>query len=167
MGAIPTTDPLDRFAAAARVRRLQTEQDAALRQRMQRQLFTDIADTAIAHDVRHPGGFLAEVMAGFDPRARYSKIALILDTVRSRGPGAMPDPAEWDELADMIEASPVIRGEPVPLELSTRAAEKILPFVYAKPSEIKAIEDTAAPAVASPLTPAEIETFQEYWNDEY
>jgi hypothetical protein len=168
MGAFPSCeDPIGRLAAVARVRRLQAEQAAALRQRVQRTLFEDIADTSTNRGVRHPGGFLAEVMAGYDPRARYGTIAMILDDIRSRGPGAMPTEGEWSELADLIAASPLICGEPVPLKVSARAAEKILPYIYAKQSEEKVTPNDVAPEAIKPLSPEEIEDFQSNWADEY
>lgn len=167
MGDSPNSDPIGRLAGAARVTRLRREQSAALRERMQARIFEDTADVAYTYDTREPGGFLAEVMAGIDPRSGGSVVAGILANVRARGPGAMPTQAEWDELADMIALSPLVRGEPVPLDLSVRAAEKLAPFLYSKPSEPKQGSEYQAPAIAMPLTPAEIAVFQDNWNDEY
>jgi hypothetical protein len=160
-------DPFGTLAGAARVDRLRRGNAATLRARMQERLFEDVSANATYYDTGEPGGFLSEVMAGYDPRPAVSVVAHILANVRARGPGAMPTQAEWDELADRIAVSPLVRGEAVPLELSVRAAEKLAPFLYVKPVAGDSDDDGEASAPVTPLTPAEIAEFQDNWNDEY
>lgn len=168
MGSAPNADPLGALVQRGRRARLDREATDALRRRIQATIFEDIADTSIDYGTPHPGGFLAQLVAGYDPRPGASVVAQILDGIRARGAGALPTQAEWDTLADMIDNSPLVRGEYVDLETSRKAAEKLLPYLYA-PSKSDAVsaEGESSIAVVSPLSVEEIETFAEFWSDEY
>lgn len=160
-------DPFDRLSSTSRAQRLRREAGTALRRRIQERLYEDIADTAIEQDIKEPGGFLAGLMAGYDPRGNAgSSIAWIIENIRSRGPGAMPTESEWSELADMIMSIPAIYGEPVPLAVSAKAAEKLLPYLYATSKEQAAPNDPNCIEI-TPLTADEIEAFKALWDEQY
>lgn len=161
-------DPLDRAAANGRRARLAREAAAAIRRRMQRSLFNDVAETAADSGAGEPGAFLAAVMAGRDPRASgQSRLIQILSEIRDRGPGEQPTPDEWSEVADLIWSDPRLRGEPVGIETSTRAAEKLLPYLYPRADVEPDVEPASEPAVSGALTDTEIDRFRQSWQDDY
>jgi hypothetical protein len=157
-------DPIERMASQARARRLASDAAVSLRRRIQERLFEDVADITTDNDVREPGGFLAGIMAGHDPRAGAGVVARIIENVRSRGPGAMPTQSEWDTLADLIDHCPALRGEYVPLEASQKAAEKLLPYLYESQKSEKHAAPIQSIAIVTPLTPDEIAAFIAQWN---
>jgi hypothetical protein len=163
-----TTDPFGFLVGKTRKARKDREVTESLRRRIQATLFNDVVDTSLEYNTPEPGGFLAQLVAGYDPRPGRSGIGLILDNVRARGAGAMPTQGEWEALADMLDRSPCVRGEYVDLETSRKAAEKLLPFIYATTKERAPVDEGAADiAINHPLTQDEIAEFQEFWNDEY
>lgn len=161
------SDPIDRTIGAARRVRNSRAYTQALKERIQESLYNDLAEVCANQEIMHPGGFLANLMAGIDPRNGVSRIAQIIESIRMRGPGEMPSEDEWSELADLISLSPLIRGESVPLEVSARAAKELLPYLYEARKAAKGEAEPAPPAVCSPLTKAEIEAFKAVWEATY
>lgn len=164
---LDTDRALDALANRDRRARLARDNTAALRRRIQARLWDDVADAGA--DCYEPGGLLAQIAAGYDPRCRRSLIGSILDAVRARGPGALPSSGEWAELADALDASPLVRGQPVDIDLSARAAEKLLPYLYPRAGSegSEGSADGAAVVVIAPLTTDEIESFEAHWRDDY
>lgn len=161
-------DQLDSEISNQRARRVARDTSLQLRRRIQNTLYTDLADICLERGVKEPGGFLADLMTGLDPRPGQSRIAQIVQGIRARGIGSQPSEPEWAELADLIEASPLVRGETVPVEMSARAAEKLLPYLYAQRKDD--LDNGAAVVVSDPcpaLTKKDIELFRQYWIDEY
>lgn len=136
---------------------------------MQDRLFESIADVCGETGTPEPGGFLAEVMSGVDPRPGRSRVGAILDEIRDRGPGYdYPTPEEWAELADLLARHPAICREYVDLNTSVTAAKQLLPYLYsARRAEPDPADGPSVPDTVTALTAEEIELFAEYWDEQY
>jgi hypothetical protein len=155
------------MTGAARKTRLARRSIEALRERMQRSLYTEVCDVALERGVREPAGFLAEIMAGNDPRDQYNAVVRIIENVRARGIDAMPTESEWYTLADLIMCNPN-RTAFIPIETSVKAAEKLLPYLYeTRKSAPVAADPVNSSAALAPLTAEEIELFEAHWNECY
>jgi len=133
--------------------------------RIQSNLFSDIDEVCRLHDVRGPGGFLAEVMAGVDPRSKKSRALALVDEIEARGATSMPTEEEWFELADLIKNDPRYDKEPISLDNSQRAAEKLLPVVYKTSSAVEVAADVQL--AVSPLSREECDVFDQWFREKY
>lgn len=152
---------------AAQVRNARRVKSAArsVAQRIQEELYNDVETICQTHGVRAPGGFLAEVMAGVDPRSHNSRARAIVATIEARGATETPTEEEWFELAEIIKDDPRYDKEPITLDLSYKAARDLLPVLYNQKHAVEAQADIAM--VPSPLTKEEIEAFHIWFDGKY
>lgn len=119
-------------------------------------------------DVPEPGEFLASLMAGTDPRKRYGLLYTYTKRlVKDQGPDEPPGADDWDFIRDLILDSGFYEPEPVALEQSIKAAEKLMDFLHAK---LKAQEVTVNASVTHKVeapTPDQIRKFKEIWDSQY
>jgi hypothetical protein len=77
----------------------------------------------------------------------------------------MPTEEEWFELADLIKNDPRYDKEPISLDNSQRAAEKLLPVVYKTSSAVEVAADVQL--AVSPLSREECDVFDEWFREKY
>lgn len=132
------------------------------------QLRDQVAALCEGEQIPEPGEFLASLMSGRDPRNRPALLYNVVNKIAmDRGPLSPPDVDEWEMICDLVLNSGLYQTEPVPLETSVKAAEKLMDFLHAK---LKAVELTADIEVTTkviPLTDEEIERFKDIWARQY
>lgn len=134
-------------------------------QRFQDDLFSDVDAVCRAHAVRAPGGFLAEIMAGVDPRAGASRVRALVDAVEARGVTETPTEEEWFELAELIKSDPRYDREPISLDLSYKAARDLAGVLYNQRHTVQAQADITA--TTTPLTKEELDEFRKWFDGKY
>jgi len=113
-----------------------------------------------------PGRFLAELMAGQDPRpGQTSRLYQLVKRGRNE---ETPEPEDWAEIVEIVTSDDRFMRDFVPADVSFQAATKLMDFLYAKR---KAVEISghlsASVAVTEPLTVEEIERFEETFFSEF
>ena len=153
--------------ATARQRQNREVRRAArsLAARFQDSLFDDVDAVCNEYGVRRPGGFLAEVMAGHDPRSHSSRVRALVDAVEARGATEMPTEDEWFELAEAIKNDPRYDKESITLDRSESAAKALLPVLYSAKHSVEATADIAM--TPTPLTADEIKEFRMWFDGKY
>lgn len=116
--------------------------------------------------VPEPVEFLAQVMAGHDPRHLSDIYQMILDFEEEHGENELPD--QWDYIELVIRIKEKYQFFPVVLEQSFDAAKRIMEYTHAKKKQVDhsgyIITDSADIA---PLTEKEVDLFMKKFNDEY
>ena len=153
------------IAAQARARRVTRLAAKSIAQRFQDSLYNDVDTVCAEHGIKRPGGFLAELMAGVDPRATNSRARALVDAIEARGATALPTEEEWFELAEIIRDDPRYDKEPITLDLSYKAARDLLPVLYKQQHAVDAQAEVIT--IPSPLTPDEIEAFRIWFDEKY
>lgn len=115
--------------------------------------------------VPEPVEFLAQVMAGHDPRQLSDIYQMILDFEDQYGDGEVPDQWDWVELVVKIKEK--YQFFPVILDQSFDAAKRIMEYTHAKKKQVDHSGHILDSDAVSPLTEKEVEIFMKKFNDEY
>lgn len=113
-----------------------------------------------------PAKFLASLMAGIDPRGKDSRLYRFIKQIRDED--RLPNDAEWRKLCNLVLSTDLYRPVPVGLADSHNAAKQLMEYLYGKKKAISVRGKVAHKhIVIKPLTPEEIETFEEWFNSEF
>lgn len=114
-------------------------------------------------DAGGPLAFLAQVMSGIDPRQK-SEILQLVDTIEGENFGDPPDEEQWESVKQLVKR--LYTHQPVPLSVSAGAAKSLAEYRHAKRKSLEITEGGAA-AQVSDLSPAELELFEAWFNDQF
>jgi hypothetical protein len=112
---------------------------------------------------QEPLEFLAQVMAGIDPRQK-SEILQLIDTIEEENFGDPPDEEQWESIKRVVKL--YYTHQPVPLGVSAAAARTIAEYKHAKRKSLE-ITETGAKAVVTDLTDEELDLFEAWFNAQY
>lgn len=123
------------------------------------------------YGVSEPAEFLAEVMAGVDPRSKSGvlrdMVIAILEVMGDEGRD-VPTKSEWGLVTNMILDDPAYERDLVTAKDSRAAAEKLMDYLYPK---LKSMEVSAnvggAVAIGAPLSVDEIKEFKVFFEEEF
>jgi hypothetical protein len=129
-------------------------------------LLERVQAVCLAEGCPEPDEWLAQVMAGVDPRFDASplyKMVLKLDEENGDSP---PDMADWVQLRDLILNDPGYKPVRIEQTVSMRAAERLMDHLYPK---LKAVDVTgdAIPRTAEDLKEHEIVELRKAIADKY
>lgn len=114
-------------------------------------------------NVPTPGEFLASIMSGVDPRPRCPLLVHYVRQIRDE----VPQKDDWDFIRDLILDSGKYDKEPVTLEESIKAAEKLMDFLHAKLKAVEIQQDINMQVQVAPLTDDEIRRFKMIWSERF
>ena len=114
--------------------------------------------------VREPGEVLASIMAGVDPRPGLSALWELMQDIDRDDP---PDEETWKDFFDLVALNPAYTSGGVTVEMSQRAAEKLMDFLYPKLKSIDIQARLLAAVAPAPLKKKEIKLFNKWFNDEF
>ena len=112
---------------------------------------------------QEPLEFLAQVMAGIDPRQK-SEILQLVDTIEEENFGDPPDEEQWESIKRLVKRLYV--HQPVPLGVSASAARTIAEYRHAKRKSLE-ITEVGSRTTITDLTDAELDLFEAWFNDQY
>lgn len=122
-----------------------------------------LVDLPDDEEQREPLEFLAQVMAGTDPRQK-SEILQLVETIEAENFGDPPDEEQWDMLKRCVER--LYKHQPVALAVSASAARTIAEYKHAKRKSLE-ISETGTAAQATPLTDEELDLFEAWFHAQY
>lgn len=112
---------------------------------------------------QEPLEFLAQVMAGIDPRQK-SEILQLVDTIEEENFGDPPDEEQWESIKRLVKR--LYAHQPVPLGVSASAARTIAEYRHAKRKSLE-ITEVGSRTTITDLTDAELDLFEAWFNDQY
>lgn len=112
--------------------------------------------------VPEPVEFLAQVMAGHDPRRLSAIYEMVLALEQQYGE-SLPD--EWDYLELIFKIKERYQFAPVVLNESFTAARQLLEYTHAKKKQVEHSGSVLDADAISPLTDEEVELFMEKFNE--
>lgn len=115
--------------------------------------------------VPEPVEFLAQVMAGHDPRHLSDIYQMILKFEEEYGEFETPD--QWDYTELVVKIKEKYQFFPVVLEQSFDAAKRIMEYTHAKKKHVDHSGHILDSAAVSPLTEEEVDVFKKKFDDEY
>ena len=128
-------------------------------------LIKAIGDICDKHNLPEPALFLAEVMAGKDPREPVSRLYKAVDAVTE---GERPTADQWQAIRDMVLNDPAFMPRRLDADTSIKAAERLVDYMHPKLKAIEVSAQVAATvAITKPLTAEEIEEFGRKWSGEF
>jgi hypothetical protein len=120
------------------------------------------------NDVPEPHMFLLRLMMGEDPRPQPSDLFKMVNEIHQKDPDQLPTAEQWDEIKSYILHSAEMYGQPIDINTSKAAAEKLYDSIWPK---LKALDLSGgvqhAVGVATPLTEDEIKEFTKNFNQEF
>lgn len=132
----------------------------SLKGKLTMDMVSEISEFCDSEGVANPARFLAEVMAGKDPRNRVSRLWEIV--TRAENENRRFTDAESEEIRGLVLSNDAYRGELVSLTESIKAAEKLCEYLYAKKKALEVSGHmTATVAVTEPLSVDEIKQLNE------
>jgi hypothetical protein len=113
-----------------------------------------------------PAEFLAKLVAGIDPRGRTSELYNLVRGIQKTG--ETPSKKQWEEIVDLVCRTDDYRDAPVSLEISTKAAIQLMEYLHPKlrATDTKISGKITSQVLYRPLSPADIETFEDWFTQE-
>lgn len=134
-------------------------------------LIEDVDKVAQEHGSPPPGEFLANVMAGRDPRPVDSPLFTLVKGIAYReftGAGdPFPSPDEWQLIVEIVLGSEDYQKAPVSIEHSMRAGEKLMEYLHAKMKRVEVQGALDVQLRVEPLTGDDLEAFRERFNKDF
>lgn len=122
-----------------------------------------VAQLCKSTEVPEPGEFLTSLMGGLDPRPRSNLLHAYVSEITDDRPSV----EDWEFIRDIILGSGLYLHEPVSLDTSVKAAEKLMDFLHAKLKAIELQSDVTHQINVTPLTADEIRLFKETWESSH
>lgn len=114
-----------------------------------------------------PAEFLAEVAAGRDPRAIKSSLYRLVKEIDEEGLDT-PTPEDWDIIRFLVLESGLYKKQPVSLDVSMAAANKLIDFLHPKQKSVELDGKIDATVKVLPaLSEEEIRAFNKVFNRQY
>ncbi len=118
------------------------------------------------HNMPMPHEFLADIMAGIDPRPDKSEIfKLVRDMVIEEDEEGLPPYEMWEALKTLVVTK--YEKEKVVLGDSIGASKELLQYMFPKKKSVEVSGDMAHLVKVVPLTKEEIDTFEKRFIDEF
>jgi hypothetical protein len=129
-----------------------------------KELFAEIEQICKEGGVDEPARFLASVMTGSDPREPVSPLYRMFLKI-GEDP---PTPGQWRELRDLVLGDPAYKPTRVSFTASAKAAKSLLEYLHPKlkSTEVSA-RLSAAIGITAPLSPEDVQTFEDWFSGEF
>jgi hypothetical protein len=125
-----------------------------------------VVTATVSADGPQPAAFLVKLMAGYDPRERSSWLYNLVARIDLED--RLPTETEWTLLKERVLESDLYRDEPVTLDTSHEAARQLMEYLHPKLSRTTVDQTVlAGKQEVTPLTPGEVETFEDWFLGEF
>lgn len=124
-----------------------------------------VVAATVQTDGPQPAAYLVELMAGYDPReqeSRLHKLTQIIDL-----DDRLPTESEWTELKRIVLESGLYKKTRVDLATSSQAAKDLMEYLHPKLSRTSVEQSGGLRQEVSPLTPKEVEVFEDWFFGEF
>jgi hypothetical protein len=140
------------------------EKPGRLKQQQTIDLVQQVSKVCNDLGIKEPGAFLAQIMAGVDPRPGGSTLWY---RMLELGRDEPPSEEDWKELFDLVAMTPAYRNGAVTVEAAQKAAEKLMDYLYPKLRSIDMQARLLMAVAPSPLKKKEMKLFNKWFNDEF
>lgn len=115
-----------------------------------------------------PHLFLAEIVAGSDPRGGVGLLRTYVNLCKeTEDDEGVPSAEAWGILRDLVLTHPAYAGDPVTLQESTAAARELLTYIAPKLKAVEVVGTLDSVVRIVPLTSEEIADFNKKFLDDF
>lgn len=123
----------------------------------------EVEQICAAKGAKEPLEFLAALVAGHDPR-ELSRIYTMAEAIEEENFGDPPTDEQWEELLQTIRQ--LYKYAPVGVGVSKSAATTLAEYQHPKRKSIE-LAGTASLVEVTPLTPEELDLFEEWFHAQF
>lgn len=131
-------------------------------------LHEDIKDSLDGFGCPEPHVFMAQIMAGVDPRhapgTLYSLVKLAADNETETG---APHQNTWERIKEFVLDNPIFRGEFISLNESCTMAKELMGYLHPKRKAVEITGELNHLVQVVPLTDEDIERLEEKMRGEF
>ena len=128
-------------------------------------LLKNIRAICLKNAIPEPDEFLAEIMAGIDPRFATSPLYDLVTSVAHEQ--RQPTPDEWSAVVEFVSENPAMKFSRVDLQISLAAAHKLFEHLHPKPKSLEITGEIEPIVRTLPLTEDELRAQKKVFDEHY